>query len=116
LKIKFLADENLRRAIVLGVRRREPRISFLQAFEVGADEKNDLTVLKIAAAEERVLVSHDIRTMPRHFREFTRQHSSPGLILVPQRLPISVTIDDLVLLWSASEDFEWVNRLLYLPV
>ena len=116
MKIKFLADENLRRAIVLGTLRREPTISFLHAFEVGAAQRSDLTVLKIAAAEGRVLVSHDVRTMPRYFLEFTRQRSSPGLILVPQRLPISVTIDDLVLLWSASEDFEWVNRLLYLPV
>jgi hypothetical protein len=41
LKIHFLADENLRRAVVLGVRRREPGISFLQAFELGAEGKED---------------------------------------------------------------------------
>jgi len=48
LKVKFLADENLRRAIVLGVRRREPSTSFLQAFEMGAVGKDDLTLLQIA--------------------------------------------------------------------
>ena len=116
MKIKFLADENLRRAIVLGVRRREPGISFLQAFEVGAAGKDDLTVLRIAADEERILVSHDVRTMPRYFHEFTHRQASPGLILIPQKLALSMAIDDLVLLWIASEDSEWVNRICYLPV
>lgn len=60
MKITFLADENLRRAVVLGVRRREPGVSFLQSFEVGAAGKDDPTVLQIAAREGRILVSHDV--------------------------------------------------------
>jgi len=44
MRIKFLADENLRRAIVLGVRRREPSANFVEAFEVGAAGKGDLTL------------------------------------------------------------------------
>ena len=35
---------------MLGVRRREPSVSFLQAFEMGAAGKDDLAVLQIAAA------------------------------------------------------------------
>jgi hypothetical protein len=54
--IKFLGDENLRRAIVLGVRRREPSVSFVQAFDVGAAGKDDAEVLRIAANEGRILV------------------------------------------------------------
>ena len=48
----FLADENLRRAVVFGVRRREPSISFLQAFEVGIAGKDDLAALQIAAEKD----------------------------------------------------------------
>jgi uncharacterized protein DUF5615 len=116
LKIKFLADENLRRAIVFGVRRREPAIRFLQASEAEAAGKDDLTVLKIAAAQSCIVVSHDIRTMPRCFDQFVRQQTSPGLILLRQNLALSTAIDDLVLLWIASEDSEWVNQKLYLPI
>jgi hypothetical protein len=115
LKIKFLADEDLRRAIVLGVRRREPSVSFMQAFEVGAAGKDDLAVLQIASNQGRIVVSHDVRTMPRYFHEFIRQ-SSPGLVLVPQKLPLSAAIEDLVLLWTACEDDEWLNQICYLPV
>lgn len=101
---------------MLGVRRREPGISFLQAFEVGAAGKDDLTVLQIAADEGRVLVSHDLRTMPRYFHEFIHRQNSPGLILVPQKLALTAAIDELVLLWIASDDNEWANQICYLPV
>jgi hypothetical protein len=78
LKLKFLADEDLRRAIVLGVRRREPSVSFIESFEVGSNGKDDLTVLEIAAGEGRLLVSHDARTMPGHFRAFIARQQSPA--------------------------------------
>jgi hypothetical protein len=51
MKIKFLADENLRQAIVLGLRRREPSVNFVQAYEARAKGKDDPTVLQIAAEQ-----------------------------------------------------------------
>ena len=116
MKIKFLADEDFRRAIVVGVRRREPSINFLQAFEVGAVGKSDSAVLQIAAGEGRILVSHDLKTMPQHFARFIIRHWSPGVILLPQRLTLSIAIEELVLFWLASEAEEWTNQLCYLPL
>jgi hypothetical protein len=54
--------------------------------------------------------------MPRYFQEFVRRQSRPGLILAPQKLALSAAIDELVLLWIASEDYEWVNRICSLPI
>ena len=116
MKIKFLADENLRRAIVLGLRRREPSANFVQAYEAGAAGKDDLTVLQIAAEHNRILVSHDPRTMPRHFRHFIARQTSPGVILIPQKLPLSTAIEQLVIIWLASEAEEWVNQIRFLPL
>jgi hypothetical protein len=116
MKIKFLADENLRRAIVLGVRRREPSVNFVQAFEVGAAGVDDLILLRVAAAEGRILVSHDLRTMPQHFRHFIIRQASPGLILIPQKLALSAAIEDLVTISLASEAEEWVNQIRFLPL
>lgn len=116
MKIRFLADENLRRAIVLGLRRREPSASFVQAYEVGAAGKDDLTVLGIAAKQNCILVSHDFRTMPKHFRRFIEEQSSPGVILVPQNLPLSVAIEQLLIIWLASEAEEWTNQIYFLPL
>jgi predicted nuclease of predicted toxin-antitoxin system len=85
MKIKFLADENLRRAIVLGLRRREPSVSFVQAYEAGAAGKDDLTVLQIAAEQNRIPVSHDLKTILQHFRHFIARQTSPGVILTEMK-------------------------------
>jgi predicted nuclease of predicted toxin-antitoxin system len=98
MKVKFLADENLRRAIVLGLRRREPSVSFVQAYEAGSRGKDDPTVLQLAAEQNRILVSHDVRTLPRHFRHFIIRQASPGVFLVPQQLPLSSAIEQLALI------------------
>ena len=87
---------------MLGVRRREPSISFLQAFEAGAAGKDDLTVLRIAAEKGCILVSHDVRTMPRYFHEFIHRQASPGLILVPQKLALYADVPAPLL--TAAED------------
>jgi predicted nuclease of predicted toxin-antitoxin system len=116
MKIQFLADENLRRAIVFGLRRREPSANFVQAYEAGAAGKDDLAVLQIAAEQNRILVSHDLRTMPQHFRHFVARQTSPGVILIPQKLPLSTAIEQLVMIWLASEAEEWVNQIRFLPL
>ena len=116
MKINFLADENLRRAIVLGLRRREPSVSFLQAYEAGAAGKDDLTVLQLAAEQHRIVVSHDVRTMPGHFGQFIPRQASPGVILIPQSLPVSTAIEELLIVWLASEAEEWVNQIRFLPL
>jgi predicted nuclease of predicted toxin-antitoxin system len=116
MKIRLLADENLRRAIVLGLRRREPSASFMQAYEAGAAGKDDLTVLQIAAEQNRILVSHDLRTIPKYFRQFVMRQASPGVILIPQKLPLNMAIEQLLLIWLASEAEEWVNQIRFLPL
>jgi hypothetical protein len=55
-------------------------------------------VLAIAAAQGRILVTHDFRTIPKDFAEFlSAGNSSPGVFLVKQRTPFAQVIDELVL-------------------
>ncbi len=115
--VRFLADASLRGAIVRGCRRREPSVDFLSAIDANLAGVPDPDVLALAAAQERVLVSHDFQTMPRHFADFLEaQEFSPGLILVPQYLPIGEAIDELLLIWGASEPEEWYNRIQTIPL
>ena len=82
--IRYLADADLNDAIVSGCRRREPAMDFLSAIDANLEGVADPEVLALAAAENRILVSHDFQTMPRHFGDFLQAYgSSPGLILVP---------------------------------
>jgi predicted nuclease of predicted toxin-antitoxin system len=107
VKPRFLADADFSR---------RTRIDFLTAHEAGLAGKDDLEVLSIAARERRILVSHDIDTMPQHFWEFIRTERSSGVFLINQNDPIALAVDELVLIWLASDASEWENQLRYLPL
>ncbi len=64
MKVRFLADADLNKAIVTGVLRREPSVDFLTADAAGLRGMKDPEVLALAAEHQRVLVSHDVGTMP----------------------------------------------------
>ena len=117
MKVRFLADADLNKAIVSGVLRREPSIDFLTAYAAGLRRMKDLEVLALAAEQQRVLVSHDVSTMPAHFRAFRNAgKQSAGVFLIAQSLDVGTAIDELLLVWLASEATEWENRLLWLPL
>jgi hypothetical protein len=114
--IRFLADADFNHVIVKGCRRREPAMDFLSANEAKLQGVPDPEVLLFAAAQNRILVTHDHHTMPRHFGEFLMSgRSSPGVFLVSQYAPIADVIDDLVLIWAASDADEWKDRILNIP-
>ena len=117
MKIRFLADADLNRAIVSGVVRRESSIDFLTAQAAGLRSMNDPQVLALAAESKRVLVSHDVGTMPAHFRKFRNAgKQSAGVFLIPQSLDVGTAIDELLLIWLASAASEWEDRLEWLPL
>jgi hypothetical protein len=94
-----------------------PRLDFLSATRARLEGLADSEVLSLAASQRRVLVSHDFQTMPAHFGEYLRSAgSSPGVILVPQHLPVALAIEDLVLIWSISGAEEWTDRIIALPL
>jgi len=117
VKVRFLADADLNKAIVNGVLRREPSLDFLTAQGAGLRLMTDPEVLALAAKQQRVLVSHDVGTMPVHFRAFRNAGKrSAGVFLVPQRLDVGTAIEGLLLIWLVSEAVEWEDRLVWLPL
>jgi hypothetical protein len=47
----------------------------------------DDEMLALVADAERVLVTHDRRTMPEHFRRFVAARHATGAVIVSRRLP-----------------------------
>lgn len=76
---------------------------------------DDESVLRLAAQEGRILVSHDVSTIPPLFARFRQSHRSPGVLLVPQQFPLIQSIDSLELIWDLTEPDEWAGRICYLP-
>jgi hypothetical protein len=117
VKVRFLADADLNRAIVSGVLRREPSVDFLTAHAAGLHGMTDPEVLAFATEQQRVLVSHDVGTMPVHFRALRMaRKASAGVFLIPQALDVGDAIEELLLVWLASEASDWENRLEWLPL
>ena len=112
-----MADADLNKAIVTGLIRREPSLDFLTAQAAGLRGLNDFAVLALAAQQQRVLVSHDVSTMPSHFRSFSEAgNQSSGVFLIPQTLEIGTAIEELLLIWLATEASEWNGRMDWLPL
>lgn len=114
---RFLADNDVKDAIVDGVLRREPAAEFRLARDEGVADKPDPEVLEFAATHGLIVVSHDESTMTDHAADRIRAGlPMPGLLVVPQSPPVRPVIDDLVMIWSASEAEEWVDRVEFLPL
>jgi hypothetical protein len=114
--IRFLADASLHNAIVSGRLRREPSIDFLSAQEAKLEGVPDAETLAFATQHNRILVTSDLRTMPRHFGDFLEANGQcAGVFLVKQRTALADVIDALVLVWSASDTEEWKNRVVEIP-
>ena len=116
MNIRFQADADLNEEIVLGIIRREPRVDFQTATEAGLRGLSGSDVLAYAAQENRVLVSHDRRTMPAHFAAFIQNRISPGVFLIAQNVGVRTAIDELLLVWACSRTEEWANRIVDLPM
>lgn len=111
MTLRFQADADFNLKIVAATVRREPTLDFRTADQAGLRGLTDLEVLARTAAEGRLLVTHDRKTMPRHFGEFLSTNSSPGVLIFPQYLPIGAVVEELVLIWSATEAADWTDRI-----
>lgn len=113
---RFLADENLNAKIIAGLLRREPAIDFQTARDAGLFGLPDEEVLAVAARENRILVTHDRETMPVHFARFIVDTTSTGVLIISQTGAIRDAIEQILMIWSASQADEWRNQLVYLPL
>jgi len=87
----------------------------MTAHEAGLAGIDDWGVLVHAASNGRVLVSHDVSTIPETFFHFIQEQISPGVILISQELSYREAIEGLLRVWSSTEAQDWHNVLSFLP-
>ena len=116
MRVRYQADGDLDGRIVRGLRRVAPEIDIRTASLGGLEGLKDPDVLRLSADSGRILVSQDRRTMPGHFARYAAKERSTGLILLRDGIPIATAIEDLALIWSATEAEEWSGRLVWIPL
>ena len=115
--LKYAVDEDFNHEIVRGLALKASAIDILTVQDVGLLEAHDRDILAWAAQEGRVLLTHDFRTMPSYAAERLREgQTMPGVLLVPQLLPIGRAIDDLLLIAECSTESEYEGLILRLPL
>jgi hypothetical protein len=115
--IRLLADENLNGDIVRGLHRRVGGLDLVRVQDVGLAGANDLSVVRWAVREERVVVTHDFATLIAIALAHVADGSSiPGVIAVSQSLAVGQAIDDLALVVEYGTEGELRDQVSYLPL
>ncbi|HEX8596977.1 MAG TPA: DUF5615 family PIN-like protein [Chloroflexia bacterium] len=115
--ISLLADENLRSAIVNGLLRRNPAMDITRVQDVGLSGKADNHVLEWAAEHNRILVTHDINTIPAEAYSRVRENlPMPGIFVIPSLISVGEAIEQIVLLEVCSSAGEWEGQVVFLPI
>jgi predicted nuclease of predicted toxin-antitoxin system len=118
MKIRYQADNDLDKRIIDSVTRLIPDADFKTSPEAGFHTGTlDPDILRIAAEDNRILVSHDLKTLPHHFGRFIDQNSSPGVIIIRQEVEIRDASLWLQFFWEVGEqeDFKDTIRIISQP-
>lgn len=115
--IRFLADENFDNDILRGVLRRNPNIDIVKVQDIGLSGADDEIVLARAADDNRVLLTHDVRTITASAYERTENGLPlPGVFEVAKNIAPGMIIADILLIAEASSQQEWEGQVRYLPL
>ncbi len=115
--LSFLADENLNNNILRGLRLRKPELDIVRVQDVGLLGADDPSVLDWAAHEDRVLLTHDIATIPQFAYERVELGlAMPGVCVLTRSVPVGQAIEDVLLIAECSTMEEWQNQVRYLPL
>lgn len=115
--IGLLADENLDGPVIDALRRANPQLDLVRVQDTHLYQKDDPTILAWAADQNRVLLTHDFKTMPDFVRErFEQNLLVSGIIFIPKSLPVNQVVEELLIALGATNDNEWQDVMLYLPL
>jgi Domain of unknown function (DUF5615) len=109
--LRLLIDENFNQRILRGLRLRVPSLDYVVVQETDMQGLQDAPLLQEAAVLQRVLVTHDLKTVPRHaYARVATGELMPGIIAVPDDLPIGRRLSNCTLWWDALWSVNWKIR------
>lgn len=113
---QIATDENFDGDILRGLYRHFPMLDIIRIQDTHLMGKPDHLVLEWITQQNRILLTHDARTMPNF--AYARIHAGKpvrGIFVVDTLAPIGLCIDDLVTIIGASELAEWDNLVIFIP-
>jgi predicted nuclease of predicted toxin-antitoxin system len=115
--LRLLSDQNFNGDIVRGLLLRRPELDLSRVQEVGLEEADDPIILEWAAANNRIVLTHDRATLPDFaYDRVVVGQLMPGVFVVHDRLSVRQAINELLLIEDCSQQAEWSGRVVYLPL
>lgn len=115
--LRLLSDENVHGDIVRGLLLRQPDLNLQRVQDVGLRQWEDPEILDWAANNNRILLTHDRATIPDFaYDRIMQEKMMPGVFVIHNRMPIRQAIDEILLLVECSQQTEWSDIILYLPM
>lgn len=117
--IRYLLDENVDPLFRTELLRHEPT---MVVWRIGdpttpATGSPDPEILEWCERNNFILVTNNRQSMPHHVEEHLGNGGHfPGILELNPDMGVGATIQELILIWSASEMEEYQNKLLYLPL
>lgn len=115
----YLVDENTAPAIADQLRRIQPKIII---YNIG-DEKApplgtlDPKILIWLEKEGFSLVTRNRKSMPQHLKDHLSQgYHVPGVFVIRPNASMGEIIDDLLLIWEASDVDEYQDQIVHIPL
>jgi hypothetical protein len=121
MALRYLLDEHHRGPLFRYIQRRNlggeflldvVRVGDLAELPLGA---SDSTIIQWADAHNRILVSADVTTLPRHLADHLSAGGNSQGIFLTLAAPVRDIYDFLLAAAYASEPSEWQNRYVFIP-
>ncbi len=116
--LRLAGDADVNGRIIRGLRRRQPDIDLRCAQDALPEGTPDPDVLKWAAEEQRVLITHDRATMVGFaYDRSAAGEPLPGVIVTTDKQTIGEAIDDILLLAHCMAEDEIMDQIvIFLPL
>lgn len=115
--MNFATDENFDGDMLRGLWVRFPDLNIVRIQDTEMYQAPDPKLLDWLAQENRVLLTHDINTMPGYVYDRVREGKRViGVIAVHQDTPIGQALDDLELIIGAGTPDDLENQVRFVPI
>lgn len=115
--MRIATDENFDQRILDGLRARLADLDVIRIQDTEMIQSPDDELLAWLAEKDRVLLTHDVRTMPKFLYERVRAGlPSAGVVEVRKDTPVGRAIDELEVVLGAGTRDDFADHVIYIPL
>ncbi len=115
--MRFAADENFDGDMLKGILARLTNLDILRVQDTVLYQSSDPVLLDWLAKEARILLTHDVNTMPGFvYDRVAKSLPVPGVIAVHRDTPLGQAVDELEIMLGASAPEDFRDQVRYVPI